>query len=68
MKIDNRGTINMMTLTEQIIVEIMSGRYLHRIGGSFIHVYECIVNEEGQRTTCEGVSHLSRQEPLGQPR
>ena len=58
----------MMSLTEQIVVEVMTGRYLHCIGGSFIHVHERIVNEEGQRTTREGVSHLARQEPLGQPR
>ena len=58
----------MMSLTEQIVVEVVSGRYLHRIGGSFIHVHERVVDEEGQRTAREGVSHLSRQEPLGQPR
>ena len=55
----------MMTLTKLIVVEIVSGRYFHRIGGSFIHVDECVINEKGQRTTCEGVSHLSGQEPLG---
>lgn len=55
----------MMSLTKQIVVEIVSGRYFHRIGGSFIHVDERVINQEGQRTTCEGVSHLAGKEPLG---